>query len=61
MENKGNLQHFVENMAVLIGLNLRDEYKDGVIANFQRIQNIAQIVNEFELPEEIEISPTFQP
>ncbi len=52
---------YVEQMALLIGLNLREEYKDGVVANFERIKNIAKLVNEFELPEEIEIAPTFEP
>jgi hypothetical protein len=54
-------QVFVENMAVLIGLDLRDEYKDGVVANFERIQNIAQVVNEFVIPDDVEIAPVFEP
>jgi hypothetical protein len=67
MENKQtelktiNLKTYVEQMALLIDLNLREEYKDGVVANFERIKNIAKLVNEFELPEEIEIAPIFQP
>jgi Protein of unknown function (DUF4089) len=62
MENKQtDLKIYVEQMALLIDLNLREEYKDGVVANFERIKNIAKLVNEFELPEEIEIAPTFEP
>jgi Protein of unknown function (DUF4089) len=62
MENKQtDLKIYVEQMALLIDLNLREEYKDGVVANFERIKNIAKLVNEFELPEKIEIAPTFEP
>jgi hypothetical protein len=42
-------------------LEINDEYKDGVIANFERIQDIAEIVNNFPLPELIEIAPIFEP
>jgi Protein of unknown function (DUF4089) len=56
-----NLRTYVEQMALLVDLNLREEYKDGVVANFERIKNIAKLVNEFELPEKIEIAPTFEP
>jgi hypothetical protein len=56
-----NLKTYVEQMALLVDLNLQEEYKDGVVANFERIKNIAKLVNEFELPEEIEIAPIFEP
>jgi Protein of unknown function (DUF4089) len=52
---------YVEQMALLVDLNLREEYTDGVVANFERIKNIAKLVNEFELPEEIEVAPIFEP
>ncbi|YAF96883.1 MAG: DUF4089 domain-containing protein [Nodularia sp. CChRGM 3473] len=50
-----NLATYVEQMACLLDLQLRDEDRDGVLENFARIQAIAQLVNEFPLPEEIEI------
>jgi Protein of unknown function (DUF4089) len=56
-----NLGDYVDSMALLLGLNLRDEYRDGVVANFERIQTIAQIVNGFSLPESIEVAPIFEP
>ncbi|NJL64241.1 MAG: DUF4089 domain-containing protein [Methylacidiphilales bacterium] len=56
-----NLKTYVEQMALLVDLNLQEEYIDGVVANFERIKNIAQLVNDFELPEEIEIAPIFEP
>ncbi|MBW4507327.1 MAG: DUF4089 domain-containing protein [Scytonematopsis contorta HA4267-MV1] len=52
---------FVEQMALLVNLQLRDEYKDGVVANFERIKAIAEVVNEFDLPEYIEVGSVFQP
>jgi hypothetical protein len=62
MENKQiDAKIYVEEMALLVDLNLRQEYQDGVIANFERIKNIAKLVNEFELPEEIEVAPIFEP
>jgi hypothetical protein len=48
-------------MALLLDLQLRDEYRDGVVANFERIKAIAQVVNEFPLPEDVEAAPTFEP
>lgn len=52
---------YVEQMALLLDLQLRDEYRDGVVANFERIKAIAQLVNSFPLPEEVEAAPVFEP
>ncbi|RAM51737.1 MAG: DUF4089 domain-containing protein [Hapalosiphonaceae cyanobacterium JJU2] len=51
-----NVGEYVDQMALLLDLRLRDEYRDGVIANFERIQAIAQLVNSFPLPEDIEVA-----
>jgi hypothetical protein len=51
-----NVGEYVEQMALLLDLRLRDEYRDGVVANFERIQAIAQLVNSFPLPEDIEVA-----
>ena len=59
--NNFNAQEYVEQMSLLLNLEINDEYKDGVIANFERIQDIAEIVNNFPLPELIEIAPIFEP
>ncbi|WP_414586344.1 DUF4089 domain-containing protein [Scytonema sp. PCC 10023] len=62
MENKGfDVGEYVDLMALLLDLQLRDEYRDGVVANFERIKAIAQVVNEFPLPENVEAAPTFEP
>lgn len=62
MEGKElNVGEYVDLMALLLDLQLRDEYRDGVVANFERIMAIAQVVNEFALPENVEAAPTFEP
>ncbi|MGH8000064.1 MAG: DUF4089 domain-containing protein [Brasilonema sp.] len=62
MEGKElNVGEYVDLMALLLDLELRDEYRDGVIANFERIMAIAQVVNEFPLPETIEAASVFEP
>jgi hypothetical protein len=52
---------YVDQMALLLDLPIKDEYRDGVVANFERIKAIAQLVNSFPLPEEIEAAPVFEP
>ncbi len=52
---------YVDQMALLLDLQLRDEYRDSVVANFERISAIANLVNSFPLPEDIEVAPVFEP
>jgi hypothetical protein len=52
---------YVEQMAMLLDLRLRDEYRDGVVANFERIRAIADLVNSFPIPEDVEVAPVFEP
>ncbi|MDZ7956382.1 MAG: DUF4089 domain-containing protein [Aulosira sp. DedQUE10] len=52
---------YVDQMALLVNLQLRDEYRDAVVANFERIKAIAQLVNEFPIAEEVEVAPVFEP
>ena len=62
MENQDfNVQEYIKQMSLLLDLPINDEYKDGVIANFEKIKDIAEIVNNFPLPESIEIAPIFEP
>ncbi|PSB20587.1 DUF4089 domain-containing protein [Phormidesmis priestleyi ULC007] len=51
----------VDRIAALVGLPLNPDHRPGVVANFERIQAIAQLVMEFPLPEEIEAAPVFEP
>ena len=52
---------YVDQMALLLDLQLRDEYREGVVANFERIRAIANLVNSFPLAEDIEVAPVFEP
>jgi hypothetical protein len=61
MEKEFDVDEYVDLMALLVDLRLRDEYRDGVVANFERIKAIAQIVNSFELPDDVEAAPIFEP
>jgi hypothetical protein len=62
MENQDlNIPEYVQQTSLLLDLPINDEYKDRVISNFEKIQDIAKIVNNFPLPESIEIAPTFEP
>jgi len=61
METPGfDVREYVEQMSLLLDLKIKDEYQDGVVANFERIKAIAQLVNSFPLPEEIENAPIFE-
>jgi hypothetical protein len=61
MESKLDASVFVDQMAAIVDLPLQPEHRPGVIANFERIHTIAQLVMEFPLPEEIEVAPVFEP
>ena len=52
---------YVEQMALLLDLQLDPEHTPGVVENFATIMAIAQLVNEFPLPDEIEATPVFEP
>jgi hypothetical protein len=62
MENNNlQIQEYVHQMSLLLDLPINDEYKNSVIANFEKIKDIAEIVNNFPLPESMEIAPIFEP
>jgi hypothetical protein len=46
---------WVDLTAALVDLPIPPEYRDGVIANFERICAVTQLVNEFLLPDSIRI------
>ncbi len=60
-DKKFNSVEYVNQTASLLNFNLPDEYRDGVVANFERIQVIEKLVNEFPLPEDVEAAPVFEP
>ncbi|MCJ8282660.1 MAG: DUF4089 domain-containing protein [Rivularia sp. ALOHA_DT_140] len=60
-KKKLNIPEYVDQTALLLNLNLPLEYRDGVIQNFEIIEVIAKLVNEFPLPEDIEAALVFEP
>ncbi|OLP17139.1 DUF4089 domain-containing protein [Leptolyngbya sp. 'hensonii'] len=52
---------YVDRTAALMDLPLQPEHRPGVIANLTRITEIARLVTEFPLSEDIEIAPIFKP
>jgi hypothetical protein len=60
-ENKTDYTTYLENAASLMGLTLTPEYLAGVVANFTRLTEVAALVNEFDLSEDIEVAPIFEP
>ena len=51
----------VDLMAQVLQIPLDPEHRPGVISNFVRNTEIAQLVMEFPLPDDIEVAPTFEP
>lgn len=58
---KKDVDQYVDQTALLLNLELREEYRDSVVKNFEKIQVIAKLVNEFPLPKDIEAAPKFEP
>ncbi len=52
---------YVDQTAALLGLKIPTEIRSSVIENFDRIIAIAQPVLDFELPDDLEPAPTFEP
>ncbi|NET01142.1 MAG: DUF4089 domain-containing protein [Sphaerospermopsis sp. SIO1G2] len=61
IQSEFNVNEYVQQMSSLLNLPINNEYTDGVITNFERITSIAETVNKFPLPAEIEIAPIFEP
>ncbi len=56
-----DLGQLVDLMAQTLQIPLHPEHRPGVIANYARNTEIAQLVMEFPLPEMQEMGPIFQP
>lgn len=52
---------YVDQMAIALGLPIAPEYRAGVVANITRTAQIAQLVLEFPLPDDVVAAPRFQP
>jgi hypothetical protein len=51
----------VDHMAAVLGLAIDPEHRPGVVANMARTDEIARLVADFPLPDDIELAPTFHP
>jgi hypothetical protein len=52
---------YVDAAAKLIGLPIDPAHRPGVVANLERIAQMAALVMEFDLPEETEPAPVYTP
>lgn len=52
---------WVECMAQVVGISLDSKSRSGVVANFEAIARLAELVMEFPLPDDVEAAPTFDP
>jgi hypothetical protein len=51
----------VDLMAQMLKIPLETEHRPGVIANLGRTAEIAQLVMEFPIPDQVEAAPLFEP
>ncbi|HEY9886773.1 MAG TPA: DUF4089 domain-containing protein [Candidatus Obscuribacterales bacterium] len=56
-----NSDVYVEQMCQILALNIPPEIWPSVVENFEQILAIAQPVLDFELPDDLEPAPTFDP
>ncbi len=61
LQKKLEVEAVVEQMAAAIDLPIAPEYKLGVVENFTRIAEIARRLDDFPLPSDVEVAPTFWP
>ena len=52
---------YVDAAATLIGLPLDPAHRPGIVLNLERIAQMAVLVMDFPLPDEIEPAPVFRP
>ena len=60
-KNNVNIKEYIEQTSVMIDLPIDPEFMPGVVDNLTRITEIATLVTDFELPENIEAAPIFKP
>lgn len=51
----------VDAMAQVVGLPIEPQYRDAVIANFERAAQIASLALAESLPDDLEAAPVFRP
>jgi Protein of unknown function (DUF4089) len=56
-----DLAEYVDAMALVLDLPIPASHRSPVMENFAKLKAIAQMVNEFTLPPEIEAAAVFEP
>ncbi len=51
---------YLDQAAGLVGLDIDDAYRPGVIENLQRLAGVARLVVDFPLPDDLEAAPVFE-
>lgn len=59
--NLENLAEYIDAMALVLDLPIPAAHRSQVVENFAKLKAIAQTVNEFTLPPEIEAAAVFEP
>lgn len=55
------IEAYIDGAATLAGIAIAPEFRPGVVLNFKRTADVARLVTEFQLPDEIESAPVFCP
>ncbi len=50
---------YLDQAAGLVGIEVDDAYRPGVVENLERLAAVARLVAEFPLPDDIEAAPVF--
>jgi hypothetical protein len=61
MSREFDAERFVDAAAPAVGLTLDPAHRPGVVANIARIRQMAWLVLDFPLAEEVEPAPVFVP
>ncbi|CCQ49709.1 DUF4089 domain-containing protein [Crocosphaera watsonii] len=59
--NQTNLKQYIEQTSRIIDLPIAPEFMPGVVDNLSMISEIASFFTEFELPDNLEAAPIFEP
>ena len=60
-DRKTEITEYIRQTAKLVDLEIKSEYLPEVIDNFTKLAEIATLVTEFNLPDNIEPAATFKP
>jgi hypothetical protein len=56
-----DIEAYVDAAAALVGLPIEPAHRPGIVLNLRRIADLAALVMEFPLPDDIEAAPVFEP